>query len=320
MTDSSRQSGSSYQASLFLRLLAGIEKLNPAERKKTAEFIRSAGCADGGFRGRSTEVVTRSDLYYTGFALRSLLLLDSMDETSVLQPAKSYIDGHSESFSTPAELFSYTFCLSLLNQFGDVNGFVRRRTRLLECWSRYRRADGCYASSENTTYSSTYMTFLAAGAFELLDAGMELAAIDPEPLLHRQGPDGGFVELEPLKRSGTNPTAAAVALLKMRGVEPLNRSGVIDFLLTRQTSQGGFQANTQIDVADLLSSFTALVALADLEAEDRCDRETLRRFVKNLRSPDGGYRGAAWDRECDVEYTFYGLALESLLAQIEPRV
>ena len=38
-----------------------------------------------------------------------------------------------------------------------------------------------------------------------------------ELIRSRQRLDGGFVELEPMRHSGTNPTAAAVGLLKMLG-------------------------------------------------------------------------------------------------------
>lgn len=296
-----------YQAALLFRLLSGVEKLDRSELDKVKRFVLSARCDDGGFRGRPSE--SSSDLYYTSFALRCLLL------TNTRYDAGALFRQYPMPMLTPAELFACTFCFSLQNE-SDAEPDQRgeNRNRLLRQWTSFRRSDGCYASSENTSYSSTYMTFLAASAFEMLGAEEERSSIAVEPILDRQRSDGGFVELAPLRRSGTNPTAAAVALLKMYGREPKNKGGAVEFLLARQTPEGGFQANTQIPGADLLSSFTALVALIDLQAEERCDLDGLRRFVESLKSPEGGWFGAAWDRQCDVEYTFYGLALTGLVA------
>ena len=118
-----------------------------------------------------------------------------------------------------------------------------------------------------------------------------------------------------MKRSGTNPTAAAVALLTMLGgMDDELRDDVGEFLREVRGDEGGFQANTRIPFSDGLSTFTGLLTVQDLGLEDVLDPVRAERFVAGeLEFPTGGFRGAAWDQEADVEYTFYGLGNLALL-------
>jgi geranylgeranyl transferase type-2 subunit beta len=80
-----------------------------------------------------------------------------------------------------------------------------------------------------------------------------------------------------------------------------------------QGAEGGFRANTQVPMADLLSTFTALVALDDLDALGSLDLEAVRRYVASLELPAGGFLAGAWDDQGDVEYNFYGLGTMAML-------
>lgn len=271
-------------------------------------FLRFQG-KTGGFLGKQGE----PDLYYTAFALRALLLLGELEDPNLLQSVSLFLETRQNDHLSAADLVSFFFSQSLLRLAQGRNFLTEDRHWSLSQLERFRRPDGCFATSEQSAYSSTYQTFLTATAFELLEAEDNRRSIPVEPILSRQREDGGFVELEKLHRSGTNPTAAAVGFLRIQDRLPKNREKIVDFLLARQLPSGGFQANTQIPVADLLSSFTALVALDDLDAPNRCNTDALRQFVLSMRTQDGGYFGADWDREPDVEYTFYGLALEAML-------
>jgi geranylgeranyl transferase type-2 subunit beta len=124
----------------------------------------------------------------------------------------------------------------------------------------------------------------------------------------RRREDGGFVEIAPMKRSGTNPTAAAVGVLQILGaVDAVPRSGIIDFLAGMATDEGGLKANARAPLADLLSTFTGIWSLNQLDAQGRVNLQEARNFVSLLEFPDGGFRGGLWDNATDVEYTFYGL-------------
>ena len=131
----------------------------------------------------------------------------------------------------------------------------------------------------------------------------------------RQRDDGGFVEIDPMKRGGTNPTAAAVAILRMLGgLDDPIREDVRQYLREVRTADGGFQANTRIPFADSLSTFTGLLTAQDLGFDDLLDPQRTQAFIRELEFPEGGFRGATWDQAADVGYNFYGLGVLGLLS------
>jgi geranylgeranyl transferase type-2 subunit beta len=137
----------------------------------------------------------------------------------------------------------------------------------------------------------------------------------------RRRPAGGFLEMNVMKRSGTNPTAAAIGLLTIfDAVDEGARAGTVEFLADMQTDEGGLRANSRIPIADLLSTFTGLLTLADLGGMDEVDLAAARRFVDSLQLAEGGFRGADWDPGHDVEYTFYGLGATALVADTASQV
>jgi geranylgeranyl transferase type-2 subunit beta len=117
-----------------------------------------------------------------------------------------------------------------------------------------------------------------------------------------------------MKRSGTNPTAAAAAILHMHGaLDNELRDDVSAFLHEVRSGEGGFQANTRIPFADGLSTFTGLLTTQDLALPALVKPHKVDGFVRSLEFADGGFRGAAWDEVADVEYTFYALGTLGLL-------
>src|SRR5262249_23483164 len=132
----------------------------------------------------------------------------------------------------------------------------------------------------------------------------------------RKREDGGFVEIAAMKRSGTNPTAAAVGLLQIcEALDKETKDDIADFLSNLQSMEGGLQANARAPLADLLSTFTGCWTLAEIGAPDRIDAADMLNYVKALDRPDGGYHGGHWDGGFDVEYTFYGLGAMALLEE-----
>src|SRR5262245_50379064 len=63
-----------YLEQITLRLAHGVGELPEALRRRHADYILQAQQADGGFAGREGG----GDLYYTGFALRSLAILGEL--------------------------------------------------------------------------------------------------------------------------------------------------------------------------------------------------------------------------------------------------
>jgi geranylgeranyl transferase type-2 subunit beta len=306
-----------YLESLTLRLAAGAARLDDDLRARHAAFLRAAQNADGGFSGREGA----SDLYYTGFGLRGLALLGELDGPPA-ERAASFLRARLSGQAAIVDFFSLLYAAGLLETAAGIEVFsglaVDWRTAVADRLERFRRPDGGYAKTDEGQSSSTYYSFLVVLCHELIGR----APPDPDRLAafvrSRQRDDGGFVEMGPMKRSGTNPTAAAIGTLKVIGAldGPL-AAAAIDYLAEQQTDEGGLAANTRIGMADVLSTFTGVLTLADLDGIDRIDIPAARRFVASMQRQEGGFLGGAWDEATDVEYTFYGLGGLGLLAAAE---
>jgi geranylgeranyl transferase type-2 subunit beta len=177
-----------------------------------------------------------------------------------------------------------------------------------------RAPDGGYAKQPGGPSGSTYHTFLVALCYQLLNRSLPDADAAVRFVLTRRRDDGGFVEVAPQRKSGSNPTAAAVGVLRIAGtLDEETRDSVIGFLTAVVSFEGGIQANERAPLADLLSTFTGLWTLADLNALDRIDAAAARRYALGQEFPAGGFRGGVWDEAADVEYTFYGLGTLALV-------
>ena len=305
----------SYLANLTLRLTAGMAGLPEEVRSRHAAFLLTRQHDDGGFAGREGF----GDLYYTSFALRALSMLDALDEPTAVRVAR-FLEGRLDRQLPSIDFISLVTCAMLVEMASDID--------LLDCSGRdpaamtadffepFARDDGGYAKTSRGGQSSTYHTFLVAGCREMVGLGQDRAESMGELVRSRQRDDGGFVEIGPMRHGGTNPTAAAVGLLRMLdALDAPTRTAAARFLSAMQTDEGGLRANTKIPVADLLSTFTGLVALADLDALSTVDTAATLRFAKSLEQPDGGFRAGIWDDKADVEYTFYGLGTLALLSE-----
>ena len=303
----------SYLGELTLRLAAGAMRLPEDFRRRHSEFMLSARADDGGFTGREGQ----GDLYYTGFAVRGLALLGNLDAPTARGTAHFLQQRLTEEL--PAiDFLSLVYTAVVLelthgiDVFGDA-GHERTRT-VVDALDRFRRTDGGYAKTLRSPQGSTYHTFLAVACQQLVGAEVEEPTQTAGLIRSRRRHDGGFVELGPLNDGGTNPTAAAIGLLRMLdAMDEEIRRPAVSFLLKMQTAEGGLAANTRMPVADLLSTFTGMVALADLDGLAKLDLDRAGRYVAALEQPRGGFRGGAWDDAADVEYAFYGLGVSALL-------
>lgn len=188
-------------------------------------------------------------------------------------------------------------------------------SRLSGLLGQLRRDDGGFSKSLEGQAGSTYQTFLVLLCLELIEQPCPDADSAAQFLLGQQQNDGGFLEIRVAKRSGTNPTAAAIGGLRvLNALTPDTRCRAADFLLSQQSDEGGFRANTRIPVPDLLSTFTACVTLADLDELQSVEQPEALRYVHSMEQAGGGFRGFEFDPADDIEYTFYGLGALALLS------
>ncbi len=303
-----------YLGRLMVRLTIGAAQLPLDVQHRHANYVLSRQRADGGWPGREGE----SDIYYTSFALRSLAILGLLDG-EIARRSASFLQSRMQSQETIVDLLSLVYSAKLIEAACGLDAFQGAHQqwtmRLAKLLSQLRRDDGGFSKSLEGQAGSTYQTFLVLLCLELIQQPCPDAEAAQRFLMRQRQPDGGFLEIRVGKRSGTNPTAAAIGALRvLKQLDPQTSEHAANFLVDLQTDEGGFQANTRIPIPDLLSTFTACVTLADLDALDRIAVDDALKYVTSMQQLAGGFRGFEFDLEDDIEYTFYGLGGLSLLA------
>lgn len=298
----------------MLRLTIGAAQLPEDLQKRHADYVLGKQRGDGGWAGREGE----SDIYYTSFALRSLAILGLLDG-EVAERSSQFLRSRLSQHEGIVDLLSLVYSAKLIEAACGLDPLADQSdtwpAKLSELLSHLRRSDGGYSKSLQGQAGSTYQTFLVLLCLELIEEPIPAAGDIRAFVMRQRQEDGGFLEIRVGKRSGTNPTAAAIGALQVLGpVEEDVSEGAIDFLIDIQTDEGGFQANTRIPVPDVLSTFTACVTLADLGGLEEIEVDAAVRYALSMQRSTGGFGGFEFDHAEDVEYTFYGLGTLALLA------
>ena len=306
----------------MLQAAGRVLRCRPEAVPRVAAFLRASALPDGGFRNRAGQ----SDLYYTVFALQALRALRS-DQDGVRggspDPPR---DGVTPGPAAPTELylrrladgasldFVHTACLArcwaLIAPRKPDEATRRAILARLETW---HSADGGYNPAPGAAAGTAYANFLALGAYEDFEAAMT----DPDGLARSlaslRSADGGCANTPAAARGSTSATAAAIVTLKELG-RPVERRAA-DWLLAQHCPEGGFRAMPAAPIPDLLSTATALHALARAGVSLDDVRQPCREFVEGLWGDGGGFRGHWADDAADCEYTFYGLLALGHLAE-----
>jgi prenyltransferase beta subunit len=276
-----------------------VARLAPTQlgesRDLVAAFLHARRNPDGGFQDRSGT----SDLYYTVFGLDALIALR---ETLPTESTAAFL--RQAAAREPSDLV-HLACLA--RGFAALRippdaAIVEKGVRLLDA---HRSADGGFATEPAAAAGSAYGAFVAAGAYQ--DFGRPVP--DPDALLasmaHLKMPDGSYCNHPSMPVGLTTSTAAAVLVTRQFDGALSRDAGM--WLLDRCHPRGGFFAAAEAPVPDLLSTATALHALAALQVPIAGLREPCLDFVDSLWTNRGGFFATWADDEADCEYTYYGL-------------
>jgi geranylgeranyl transferase type-2 subunit beta len=284
-------------------------------REKHVRYILSCQNPDGGFIGRDPE----SDLYYTGFALRSLLVLNALDNATC-EKVGVFLSLRLNSQTSLVDFFSLVYSAVIVSMGGGPDVFASSGdwTNTIGTFlASLRCPDGGFGKVPSGKESSTYMSFLALLCHQLIGKKIE----SPEKLvgfvLSRHREDGGFVEYGPMRKSGTNPTAAGMGILRAISPSLLRdemKINLVKFYKGMIGDENGFKANHRIPFCDVLSTFTSLWSLRELDSLDEIPGDKIHRYIMSTENPQGGFHGGSWDAGKDVEYSFYALGALALLA------
>jgi geranylgeranyl transferase type-2 subunit beta len=270
----------------------GLKRMPERLLERHVSWVRKAQLPDGGFPGRRGG----SDIYYTSFGLRAADLL-GMEDPGLWEGAAGCLAALDPYADSPVACYCLMHSLWLLECHGHDLAPQQRRAR--EALRRLPRPAGVY---------DAYLTALC-----MVMAGRKVRHVGAARLIRScRGADGGFAD-RPGERSGVNPTAAATQLLAACG-EPADDPAAAEFVVACQTDEGGLAPWPGAPCADLLSTFTGMVALAGMERLRSLRLAPVARFARALQGEDGGFRGTLTDDAADPEYTFYGLGVLGLLS------
>jgi prenyltransferase beta subunit len=261
-----------------------------------AEYLLSHQNPDGGFRDRAGT----SDLYYTVFGIEGLVALGgTFDRAAAREYLRSFGEGDSLDFIHLACLIRGWADL------GDQPLEPHTRDGLLKNLLTYRSEDGGFSDSLGAEHGTAYGCFLALAACQDLAHSLQEAEQFVESVGRLRRDDGSFANDAHSPEGSTPATAAAMVTLHQMGIG--NFQPQVDWLLKRTKAIGGFIATARAPMQDLLSTATALHALATVRADYDAARRPCLEFVDSLWEPQGGFCGNWMDETVDCEYTFYGL-------------
>jgi len=258
-------------------------------------FLTDQLTADGGFRGRSD----KPDLYYTLFAIESLIALEAPLPIETIAPwIASFGDGADLDL---VHLACLARCRAALNQTADAS-------TILNNIEAHRTANGGYADNKTPDMATgtAYGAFLALGAYQDLNIEPNNPETIANSLTSLQSPEGGFGNSAEIPGASAPATAAAITALRHLGQDA--NETALTWLLNQIAPDGGIGAWSGAPAADLLSTGVSLHALhhCGVELTDETRQRSLD-YCDSLWSSRGGFKGHTSDETLDCEYTFYGL-------------
>ncbi len=261
---------------------------------RVATFLLDQLADDGGARDRTGA----SDLYYTVFLLEGLVALRR-------DVPVERVRGFLTTFDDGGDLdLVHRTCLARCWATLPTGAPEPVRTRLAGHIGAHRAADGGFAPEPDAAHGTAYHAFLATGALEDLGAPPADAARIADAVAALANADGGFASRAGVPGATVPTTAAAVTLLRHLGAPAPKRA--TDWLLGCAHPEGGFRATPDAPIPDLLSTATALHALAGAHAPLAALREPTLDFIDTLWTGQA-FCGNWTDDELDCEYAYYAL-------------
>lgn len=284
--------------SLRLQLLQ-IARLAPKLLADSTPLVREFFARQFNEQGAACDRASKPDLYYTIFALAGAQAVDAPVPT---EKTRAWL----QTFGDGAAL-DFVHLGALARCWAATGGAEKNLgAAILARLENFRQKDGGYNQNPNAGFGTAYDAFVALGAYEDLGANPPHAIELIRSLKRLETSDHAWSNQPQQKVGNLNATAGAVTLITHLGF-PVN-SAVADWILAQASGQGGFLAVPGAPIPDLLSTATALHALACLERRIPSGlHERCLDFIDTLWSAEGGFHGHWADDHLDPEYTYYGL-------------
>ncbi len=269
------------------------------------EILRRRQQADGGFCGKGTS----SDLYYTGFAVLSLLAMGAeFDRSKTIHYLQSFVFDERADLAHRAAWIRQ--CGLLIKGWPDEQSVAQQVHEL----SRYRCSDGAWHHLGAEASGSAYGCFLYLGACQdlgiCIDEPTKKAVVNCIDSLKTRG--GGYFNEAGIPAVSVPATAAAMVCRRVLGNQ--ERDADAEQWLLGCFDGAGFRVMPMAPVADLLSTAVAIHAMAVCGGDIEPIRRACQQFADSLWDDEIGFRANPEDRLSDTEYMFYGLLATGHLA------
>jgi geranylgeranyl transferase type-2 subunit beta len=298
------------------RMRAGSTVLGGSFRRRHTEYLVATQSSTGAFVGPDGA----ADPYYTRFALHALIVLGLPAEAPSWMSAAAWLKSRQRPMTSVLECLDVWQSLRFLEAVGLMPPEDCRRYAWLDesidLLAACRTADGAVALVPGGV-TSPYYAFLALMCYDLMGRLMPDLDRAVDAVRACATPDGGFAGHPGAAAGQASPTAAALCFLS--GAEAMDEATSARgaaFLASLQRPDGGLAAHPNVKDGDLLSTFTGLYALAAVGRAGILKLGPLGRFLRATENPCGGFRPVAVGGTADVEYTFYGVAALSILADM----
>lgn len=280
-------------------LLDGKRRLGRDALGRMRRFLADRKCVGEAFMNKGGE----PDIYYTsfGWALAYLLGLP-LDREAMGR----YLESLDRASMDLVHYAAYTRCESI-RRFLNVPEWLAGRLPLVGNLMSPKPVPSFAVSDyPNQDPDSPYSRFILLGCLE--DSGREMDSEALNGFSAYRVAGGGFSNRRGDAVASVNATAAA--LMVVGQADGYRENDDLDYLLHAQEASGGFRADAEAPVPDLLSTATALFVLRSYGVSPLVSP---RDFIEAHWLDNGGFGATLWDGEGDVEYLFYGLlALGSL--------
>lgn len=269
--------------------VAGIERIGT--------YVSSRLCPTGGFYNRGES----PDLYYSLFGLSCAVALDL---GLPLHSTAAWLENFKPNELTMLELSSLCKSLVVSSMLLQKDLATKKSNEILTCLQRFRCDDGGY-SYEGCGRTFPYAVFLALNIYQDLMLPVPNSEALCAALLRCRRKDGRYAN--PDSSSSGLLLSTVAALMTIRQLTGEIDEQALNWVVTQRCDNGGFKADPESELPDMLSTAVALFALRVCGVEMHDFRLISRQFVEDHWLENGGFSATLLDETADCEYCYYGL-------------
>jgi hypothetical protein len=269
----------------------------PSALQKISGFIERQLSPEGGFCNRANV----PDIYYTHFGLSCASVLRIQVP---IHQTLDWLGRFDPSSLTLVDLSGFVKCLAIAALRQTPQPLLDRSRDCLTRVGKFRTPDGGFSYGDPGP-GFPYAAFLALNIYQ--DLGESIP--EPERLITAlnqcQKTDGRFAH--PGSSSAGLLLTTIAGLMTLRQLTGTVNQPAVAWVESQFADVGGFRADPDTELPDMLSTAVALFALKVCGVDMTPYQSRARHFIEDHWLPDGSFSATLFDDVGDCEYAYYGL-------------